>query len=160
MSYSPPAEAHFFGGTTMDIDKYQVTFVPFPNPVIQGDNSTTLNFSILENNSNINNIYSALKIAKKDSGEVIAQYPYKFYEFSDITIPYTFHDTGTFVITLQTRIIGDTKFQAAPMEANFDLTAISPIQAMLSGTTALVVLVIISIISVGGAISIYIWKRT
>jgi hypothetical protein len=90
ISVAYEAYAHFFGGTTLDVDKYQVTFVPYPETPVAGNNSTTqLNFSVLQNNTNIYNIYSALTIAKKGSGEVIVQYPYRLYEFSDITIPIT-----------------------------------------------------------------------
>jgi hypothetical protein len=41
------------------IDKYQVTFVPYPSNPVAGSNSTTLNFSVLENSTNISNVYSA-----------------------------------------------------------------------------------------------------
>ncbi len=122
--------AHFFGGDTIDIDKYQVTFVPYPSDPVAGSNSTTLNFSVLENNTNISNVYSALIITKMGSGgEAIAQYPYKLYEISDITLPFVFNGTGDYAVTLQTRIMGDPKYEAAPLEATFDLSVVSPFQA-------------------------------
>jgi hypothetical protein len=77
------AYAHYFGATKV-IDKYQIVFQPFPFVPFVGDNSTTLNFSILDNNnSNVNNVYAALVIKEKNTDKVIGQVPYKFYEFSD-----------------------------------------------------------------------------
>src|SRR5918995_6631531 len=104
------AYGHFFGATK-SIDNYQVIFSPSPSTPVVGDNSTSLNFSILENNANIYNIYAAMLVTEKQSGDTIAQVPYKFQEFSDITIPYTFNETGTYVVTLQTRIAGNEKYQ-------------------------------------------------
>ena len=115
------AYGHFFGATK-NIDNYQVIFAPNPSTPIAGDNSTSLNFSVLENNSNIYSIYAAMVVTEKQSGDIIAQMPYKFQEFSDITIPYTFNDTGTYVVTLQTRIAGDEKYQDNPLVASFDIS--------------------------------------
>lgn len=115
------AYGHFIGATN-NIDNYQVIFAPSPSTPIAGDNSTSLNFSILENNSNIYNIYTAMVVTEKQSGDIIAQIPYKFQEFSDITIPYTFNDTGTYVVTLQTRIAGSEKYQDTPLVASFDIS--------------------------------------
>jgi hypothetical protein len=160
LSISVKADAHFFGGKTLDIDGYQVTFVPSPETPVAGNNSTTqLNFSILENNTNLYNIYSALIISKVDSGKVIGQYPYKVYELSDITIPYVFSETGNYKITLQSRITGDTKYQATPLEASFNLSVVSPFQAMLSNRTTLASLIVIPIVGVGAVIFVYVWRK-
>ena len=115
------AYGHFFGATK-NIDNYQVIFAPNPSTPIAGDNSTSLNFSVLENNANIYNIYAAMVVTEKQSGDIIAQGPYKFQEFSDITIPYAFNDTGTYVVTLQTRIASDEKYQNNPLVASFDIS--------------------------------------
>lgn len=115
------AYGHFFGATK-NIDNYHVIFAPNPSTPIAGDNSTSLNFSVLENNANIYNIYAAMVVTEKQSGGIIAQVPYKFQEFSDITIPYTFNDTGTYVVTLQTSIAGDEKYQDKPLVASFDIS--------------------------------------
>ncbi len=115
------AYGHFFGATK-NIDNYQVIFAPSPSTPITGDNSTSLNFSVLENNANIYNIYAAMVVTEKQSGDIIGQVPYRFQEFSDITIPYTFNDTGTYVVTLQTRIAGDEKYQDDPLVASFDIS--------------------------------------
>jgi hypothetical protein len=114
------AYGHYFGATK-NIDNYQVIFSPSPSTPIAGDNSTSLNFSILENNTNIYNIYAALQVTEKQSGDIIGQVPYKLYEFSDIAIPYTFNDMGNYVVTLQTRITGDEKYQANPLVVSFDI---------------------------------------
>lgn len=115
------AYGHFFG-PTKNIDKYQVVFAPYPSNPAPGDNSTLLNFSILENNTNIYNIHAAVVIAEKQTGGIVDQIPYSLYEFSDITIPYTFQNTGDYIVTLQTRIIGDEKYQASPLVASFDIS--------------------------------------
>jgi hypothetical protein len=114
------AYGHFFG-QNISRDGYQVVFQPFPFAPMAGDN-TTLNFSILdEENMNIHNIFSALKIKDKESNETIAQIPYKQYMYSDITIPYKFNNNSDYSVTLETRIIGDSKYQAQPLTATFDL---------------------------------------
>jgi hypothetical protein len=156
--------AHFFGGDTTNIDKYQVTFVPYPSSPVAGSNSTTLNFSVLENNTNISNVYSALTITNVGSGrEAIAQYPYKLYEFSDITLPFVFNGTGDYAVTLQTRIMGDPKYEAAPLEATFDLSVVSPFQAMLDGMLSnrliLLTIILVPVVGVGAAVYLYVLKR-
>ena len=114
------AYGHFFG-ENITRDGYQVVFQPFPFAPMAGDN-TTLNFSILdEENLNIHNIFSALIIKDKESNETIAQIPYKQYMYSDITIPYKFGNNSEYLVTLETRIIGDPKYQAQPLTATFDL---------------------------------------
>jgi hypothetical protein len=115
------AYGHFFGATK-NIDNYQVVFSPNPSTPIANDSSTSLNFSVLENNSNIYNIYSAMVVTEKQSGAVIAQVPYKFQEFSDISVPYTFNKTGNYAVTLQTRIAGNEKYQDNPLVASFDIS--------------------------------------
>ncbi|MGI0023785.1 MAG: hypothetical protein ACREA4_01410 [Nitrososphaera sp.] len=119
------AYAHFFGATK-EVDRFQIVFMPTPSIPLTGSNSTRLNFSVLENGTNILSIYSAVIISDKKSGETVGQLPYKLYEFSDITIPYTFHKAGDYTVTLQTRISGDEKYQANPLEANFDLVVEDP----------------------------------
>lgn len=114
------AYGHFFG-ENITRDGYQIVFQPFPFAPMAGDN-TTLNFSILdEENLNIHNIFSALVITDKKSNDTIAQIPYKQYMYSDITIPYKFTNNSEYLVTLETRIIGDLKYQAQPLTATFDL---------------------------------------
>lgn len=71
-----------------------------------GDNSTTLNFGVLQNTTNIYNIYWTVVMTEKNSGRIVEQIPYRIYEFSDITLPYTFQNATDYTITLQTRITG------------------------------------------------------
>jgi hypothetical protein len=61
-------------------------------------------------------------VTEKQSGDIIGQIPYRFQEFSDITIPYSFNDTGNYVVTLQTMIAGDEKYQEDPLVASFDIS--------------------------------------
>jgi hypothetical protein len=121
LSQTGLAYAHFFGATK-NIDNYQVIFSPSPSTPIAGDNSTSLNFSVLENNTNVYNIYSALVVTDKQSGDIVGQVPYKIQEFSDITMPFNFNHTGDYVVTLQTRIAGDEKYQNSPLVASFDIS--------------------------------------
>lgn len=112
---------HFFGDNKT-IDGFRVVFLPFPPGPTAGEN-TTLNFSVLdEENSNINNIFSALTIKEKGSNRVVEQIPYQRYEFSDFSIPYKFSNNTNYVVTLETRVMGDPKYQAEPIVASFDLS--------------------------------------
>ncbi len=120
------AYAHFFAGKTVTIEDYQIVFLPSPSSPAIRDNSTTLNFSVLKNNTNIYNIHSAVIITEKDSQTIVDQIPYKLYEFSDITIPYTFENPVDHTVALQTRITGDEKYQATPLVASFDIAVADP----------------------------------
>jgi hypothetical protein len=117
-----PASAHFFGAT-QEIGGYQVVFAPYPQAPVTGSNST-LNFSILLNGGNINNVYAAVVVAKE--GEPVHQEPYRLYETSDITVPYVFAESGYYVVTVQTRIPGDEQYESAPLSASFDISAGPP----------------------------------
>ena len=121
------AYAHFFGATKT-IDSYQVIFQPTPSLPVAGDNSTQLNFSVLQNGSNIYNAYFALVISEKSSGAPVEQFSYRQYEFSDITIPYTFQSPGDYTVELRTRITDDEKYQAEPLVTSFDLSVQDPNQ--------------------------------
>jgi hypothetical protein len=121
--------AHIFSDTenaiTKNIDKYQVVFLPFPSVPLSNDNSTKLNFSLLENNTDVYNVFVSLIIKDKNSGNVVEQIPYKFYEFGDITFPYIFQNVSDYIVTLQARINGDPKYEDNPLIANFDISAMS-----------------------------------
>jgi hypothetical protein len=74
-----PTQGDFFGGVTQDLaDGYQILFVPSPSTPSAGDNSTRLNFSILKDGQNADNVYVALTIKEKDSRKVEEQPPYKW----------------------------------------------------------------------------------
>jgi hypothetical protein len=119
------AYGHFFGDNKT-IDGFKVVFLPFPLAPIAGENAT-LNFSVLdEENNNINNIFSALIIKEKEPNQIVDQIPYTQYEFSDFSIPYRFRNNTSYVVTLETRVMGDPKYQAEPIVASFDLSVGDP----------------------------------
>jgi len=124
------AYGHYFGAT-QNIGGYQVIFSPYPSAPKAGDNSTRLNFSVLDNKTdNIYNSYSALVVKEKQSGNITKQVPYKLYEFSDMSFQYTFPKPGDYVVTLETRIQDDPQYQASPLVASFDITALDPKQVI------------------------------
>ena len=115
------AYAHFFG-STKTIGNYRIVFQPFPT-VSAANESSTLNFSILDkDNANVNNVYAALAIREKNTGKVVEQVPYKFYEFSDITFPYKFTNNTDYIATFEARINGDSKYQDNPLVSDFDVS--------------------------------------
>jgi hypothetical protein len=125
------AYAHIFTDTqniiTKNIDKYQIVFLPYPNiPLLTNDNSTRLNFSLMENKTDVYGIFVSLIIKDRKSGNVVEQIPYKFYEFGHITFPYTFQNVGNYVLTLQAKISGDSKYKVNPLIANFDISVLKP----------------------------------
>jgi len=121
---------HFFG-TTKNIGNYQIVFASYPPLPIAGDNSTLLNFSILDKeNQNVNNIFASLIIKNKVNGSIIQNIPFKFYEFSDITFPYTFKDIGDYQVSLLVRINGDPIYSQRPISVDFDISATNPNQVI------------------------------
>jgi ATP-dependent Zn protease len=124
------AYAHIFSDTpntiTKNIDKYQIVFLPYPNIPSVNDNSTKLNFSLMENNTDVYNVFVSLIIKDRNSGNVVEQIPYKFYEFGDITFPYIFQNVSDYIITFQARINGDPKYEINPLKANFDISVVNP----------------------------------
>jgi len=121
---------HFFG-TTKNIGDYQIIFAPYPQLPFAGDNSTLLNFSILDKeNQNVINISASLIIKNKVNSSMIQNIPFKFYEFSDITFPYTFRDIGDYQVTLFVRINGDPTYSQTPISADFDISATDPNQVI------------------------------
>src|SRR5215216_6265809 len=124
------AYAHIFTDTpntiTKNIDKYQVVFLPFPNIPLVNDNSTKLNFSLMENKTDVYSVFVSLIIKDRNLGNVVEQIPYKFYEFGDITFPYTFQNVGDYIITFYARINGDPKYEVTPLTASFDISVLNP----------------------------------
>ena len=128
LSLYVPAHAHFFGATKT-VNGYQIVFQPAPSVPLAGDNSTLLNFSVLDkDNQNVNNIFASLIIKEKNSGNVVKVFPFKFYEFSDLTFPFSFKEIGDYVVTLQTKINGDPFYGDNPLSVDFDLSAGNPNQ--------------------------------
>jgi hypothetical protein len=129
------AYAHFIGGETKTIDNYQILFLLSPPKPVVGDNSTKLNFSVLdkEENTDVKLIFAALTIKEKeeDTDTIVHQVPYKLYEFGDITFPYTFKNNTNYEAILQVRISGDPKYESTPLTASFfDISAVNPISAL------------------------------
>jgi hypothetical protein len=110
------------GAIVKTIDnKYQIAFQLYPKFVSAGQNAT-LHFSILdENGSNLVGVYAALVMKEKEPITTVEQIPYRFYESSDISIPYTFDDNSDYVTTLLTRINDDPKYLATPLQGDFDI---------------------------------------
>jgi hypothetical protein len=153
------AYAHIFSDTpntiTKNIDKYQVVFLPVPNILSINDNSTRLNFSLMENNTDVYNVFVSLIIKDRNSGNVVEQNPYKFYEFGDITLPYIFQNVSDYIITFQARINGDPKYEVNPLKANFDISVVNPTEISFIGW----MLSLIPILAVIPGILIYILFR-
>ena len=122
--------AHIFtdkqdAAVTKNIGKYQIVFLPFPNNILVNDNSTKLNFSLMENKTDVYNVFVSLIIKDRDSGNIVNQIPYKFYEFGDITFPYTFQNIGDYLVTFQAKINGDPNYKVTPLISNFDISVMS-----------------------------------
>jgi hypothetical protein len=128
------AEAHFLG-TTKEVDNYKVAFEPTPLLTKAGEN-TTLHFSVLKDNANVGNVYAAMQIKEKQTGKIVEQLPYKLYEISDISIPYTFQNNTDYSVTLLMRTYdGNAQHMARPLEADFEVVAkerpiISPMELL------------------------------
>ena len=102
-------------------NKYKIAFQLYPKFANAGQNAT-LHFSILDKmGSNLVGVYAAMVMKEKETGRIAEQMPYRFYESSDISIPYRFHDNSDYVATLLTRISGDSKYLATPLQADFDI---------------------------------------
>lgn len=127
-NHSQFVSGHFFGATK-NIGNYQIVFAPYPVLPLAGDNSTLLNFSILDkDNKNVNSINASLIIKNKLNGTIIHEFPIKFYDFSDITFPYTFKKIGDYQLTLLVKINGDPTYSQTPLSVDFDISAANPNQ--------------------------------
>jgi hypothetical protein len=146
------------GAIVKTIDnKYQIAFQLYPKFTSAGQNST-LHFSILdENGSNLVGIYAALIMKEKQPGTIVEQMPYRFYESSDIFIPYKFHDNSDYVATLLTRIMGDLKYLATPLQVDFDIPVGQTIT--ISPNELLLMVVPFTSALVGGIIFVFKKKR-
>ena len=144
---------HFFG-TTKNIGKYQIVFAPYPALPFAGDNSTLLNFSILDkDNKNLDNISASLIVKNKMNGSIIQNFPFKFYESSDITFPYTFKEIGDYQLSLLVKINGDPTYSQTPISADFDISATNPNQVI--PTNELIIYYLVPGLAVIAAIVLY-----
>lgn len=103
------------------IGNYVILFQTNPSPVQVNDNTTLLRFSVMQNNQDTYNVFTALIIKEKNSGNTSIQFPYKFYEFGDIDFRHTFQRAVDHEIILQVRISGDPYYQNNPLVASFDV---------------------------------------
>jgi hypothetical protein len=120
------AYGHFFGLPVIEnktVGNYKIVFQPYPTVPLLGDNGTQLNFSILDkDNQNINIIFSSLVIKQKETGDIVKVFPFRIYELSDMTFPYTFVNSGNYVLSLQSKINGDPVYAERPLVVEFDLS--------------------------------------
>jgi len=135
------AYAHF-SGVVNNVGKYQIIFEPRPLIVTAGENAT-LNFSILEDGTHINNVYASVIIKEKNSGKIVDQVPYSFYHFSDFRVPYVFQKNTDYVVTLMARILPDPTYRDNPLVTDFNTsvlptTIVTPDQLLLVLAPAMV----------------------
>jgi hypothetical protein len=121
------AYAHVFSDTensvTKNVDgKYQVAFLSYPSTPVVNDTSTKLSFSIMENNTDVPNLFTSLIILDKNTKSIVEQTPYKFHEFGDVTYPYTFRSDGDYTAVVQAKINGNPKYESSPLKASFDIS--------------------------------------
>jgi len=103
------------------MENYKVLFLPYPKEPIKGDNTTLLNLNIVDEDGDLKNIYSSVIISNKKNSSIVFQTPFKFYTTGDISLPFSFPDNGDFIVSLLTKINGDTNYEIIPIIANFDL---------------------------------------
>jgi hypothetical protein len=152
-NHSQFISGHFFGATK-NIGEYQIVFAPYPALPLAGDNSTLLNFSILDkDNLNVNNIFASLIVKNKLNGSIIQEFPFKFYEFSDITFPYTFKEIGDYQVSLLVKINGDPTYSQTPISADFDISATNPNQVI--PTNELITYYVVPALAVIAVIVVY-----
>jgi hypothetical protein len=108
------------GAAVKDVDRYQIAFQLHPK-FASANQSAVLHFSVLENSSGVDGVHAAMVMKEKETGEIVEQVPYRFYASGDVSIPYRFDENEDYVATLLTRVDGDPKHQAAPLQADFDI---------------------------------------
>ena len=127
------------------IGNYAILFQTNPSPAQVNNNMTMLRFSILQNNQDTFGVFAALVIKEKTSGNISAQFPYKFYEFGDIDFRHTFLNAVDHEVILQARISGDLQYQNNPLVANFDVPVTAEGRALDTLAQIIVILVIIAL---------------
>ena len=105
----------------------------------------------------MNNIFASLLIKNKENGSIITDNPFKFYEFSDITIPYTFKEIGDYQISLLVRINGDPVYSQNPISADFDISTTDPNQII--PTNELVLYYLVPALVVIAIIVVYLKRK-
>ena len=121
----PTASSHFFGVPILQnktVGNYKIVFQPYPLIPVAGNNSTQINLSVLdEEGKNINIMFASLSIKQKETGDIVKTFPFRLYEFSDMTFAYTFTKSGTYIVTLKSKINGDPVYSETPLVVDFDL---------------------------------------
>jgi hypothetical protein len=131
-----------------NIGNYVILFQTSPSPVRVNNNMTLLRFSITQNNQDTLGIFAALLIKEKSSGNISAQYPYKFYEFGDIDFRHTFLNAVDHEVILQARMSGDSQYQNNPLVANFDVPVTTE-GGILDASAQIIVILVIAALPVG-----------
>ena len=72
------------------------------------------------------NVYGAMTIKDKTIGKLVEQTPFKFYEFSDISLRYKFRSNSNYMVIFEATINGDPIYQGKPLIATFDLSVGNP----------------------------------
>jgi len=131
-----------------NIGNYVILFQTSPSLVRVNNNMTLLRFSITQNNQDTLGIFAALLIKEKSSGNISAQYPYKFYEFGDIDFRHTFLNAVDHEAILQARMSGDAQYQNNPLVANFDVPVTTE-GVTLDASAQIIVILVIAALPVG-----------
>jgi hypothetical protein len=155
------AYAHIFNDTenavTKNVDgKYQVAFLPYPAGLLVNDTSTKLNFSVMENSTDVPFLFTSLIIMNENTGGIVEQTPYKFHEFGDVTYPYIFRNDGKYKVAIQAKINGDPKYESRPLIASFDVS-VRDIQKMMNSFQQLMLFYVTPILA--GIIGIIIYAE-
>lgn len=156
------ASAHFYGVPVLQnktAGDYKIVFQPYPTIPIAGDNSTQINISILgKDGNNINGVFASLIIKAKDTGEILKRFPYGFYEFSDMTFPYTFPKVGTYLLTLESKINGDPSYSQKPLLVDVEIPVGGGIYSLTFAQSLAIYLIIA--IAIVAAITFYLRTRS
>jgi len=131
-----------------NIGNYVILFQTSPSLVRVNNNMTLLRFSITQNNQDTLGIFAALLIKEKSSGNISAQYPYKFYEFGDIDFRHTFLNAVDHEAILQARMSSDAQYQNNPLVANFDVPVTTE-GVTLDASAQIIVILVIAALPVG-----------
>jgi len=128
-----------------NIGNYVILFQTSPSPVRVNNNMTLLRFSITQDNQDTLGIFAALLIKEKSSGNISAQYPYKFYKFGDIDFRHTFLNAVDHEVILQARMSADPQYQINSLVANFDVPVTTEGGILDASVQIIVILVIIAL---------------
>lgn len=135
-----------------EVDNYQIAFQLYPKFASAGQNAT-LHFSLVEKNgSNVNGIFAAM-VMKEKEGTIVEQTPYRFYEFGDVSIPYTFSHNEDYAVTLMTRMPGDSRYMSSPLVVDFDI----PVRPTTTMSTNELLIMVVPFISamIGGFVLLF-----